>query len=107
MIYKGVLLATLSMLLAGCWDREVSRTKVEGTERTVKGTQSCSGPAGYCYSCGMTFMGKFECSLAFRWTCPGSRPVTRKVWETRILYESGNTRIATDSSLVSVDGACK
>ncbi len=107
MIRKCVVLATLSALLVGCWDKEVSRTKVEGSERVFKGTQPCAGPSGYCYACGMTFAGKFECSFAMRWSCPGTQPVTRKVWETRIVYESGKTRAATDSIVVSVDGMCR
>ena len=102
-----LLAATLLILMAGCMkvDAEVARSKVSGSERTERGAVSCSKP-GYCMVCGLGFNGEFNCKPGFKYSCPGTQRVTRRVWSADVRYESGLSRRVTDSEIISRDSAC-
>lgn len=101
-----IIAAMTVLLLAGCFDAPVSHTAIAGTDRVERGTASCSKGIGYCMTCGLGFDGKINCVPGFKFNCQGTQPVTRKVWEVVIRYESGKSKRTTESEILTRDGAC-
>ena len=94
----------LVFALTGC-DKVVSRT-VAGPTTVQAGQADCDAGAGYCYGCGMTFGGKYECSFAFRYSCGGKQDALYRVTPIQIKYESGRVEMDRHFELIKTTGQC-
>ena len=101
-----ILVLVIALGLSACGPAEIGRTPHYETTRVEQSSESCNKGAGYCYACGLGFNGKFECSYGFKYSCNGTRPVTRKIWDVTVKYEDGTERITMDSDVVSINGTC-
>lgn len=101
-----ILVLVIALGLSACGPAEISRTPHYETTRVKQSSESCDKGSGYCYACGMGTDG-FKCSYGFKYSCNGTRPVTKKVWDVTIKYEDGTERMTWDAETVSIDGVCQ
>lgn len=91
--------------LAGC-DKVVSTQTFPETAFIVKDTQSCAGPPGWCVACGLNLDGSFDCAPKFKYSCPGTQPVTVRLTDAIQHHKSGKVSTHQIRETLSVDGEC-
>jgi len=92
----------VALLLCAC-DKEVARERLAST--TVEKEVTCN-KTDFCYSCGLTLRGKFECGFHFSPMCPGTQRARVTTTPIEIDYESG-VRVASQEQRVYPLESCR
>lgn len=103
---RNLLLIPFLIFIAGCGPTVVGSTPHYETSRFVEDVQDCDAGGGFCYECGMGMNG-WKCDYSYKFSCTGTQPVTKKVWDVTLRYSDGTTKSSTDSTVEKINGECK
>jgi hypothetical protein len=94
------------MTLSGC-DKRISSEPV-GVPVVAEKEVSCpNGGPGHCLGCGIGFDGKYDCTLKFKYNCPGKKLALVETQHYVDRYESGKEVIERRSRTLKDLGPCK
>lgn len=103
---ESIVLVSSLLIAAGC-DKEIGRTVGDSQISTEEVTCQYTAP-GYCMDCGISFDGKYDCSLRFKPYCSHSGRQMADVFRSPVVvkYQSGKERAFIEKRIIKTHSEC-